>query len=197
MRNCNATVLNIVTWAQQYFGKPLSHNTVCCCIKKCNLKLCYARRKQYILNNTIQKHHRFLWAQAHEPNDGRNKCVLSDESMYQLVFGKNGHWLLCVKYETDHPDCLSVKSVKANICHGIAIHQCSWHGWLACVNVPLAQRCILGFEESICCYQGSGVSQEVHGNAWQCQASFCTGYNNVASQMHSSASYSKCMVHYK
>jgi len=35
----NYHVLNIATWAQEYFRKPLSFTTVCCCIKKCNLNL--------------------------------------------------------------------------------------------------------------------------------------------------------------
>ncbi len=40
--------VNIATWAQEYFRKPLPFTTVCCCIKKCNLNICYSRRKLYI-----------------------------------------------------------------------------------------------------------------------------------------------------
>ena len=46
IRNHHAAVLNIATWAQEYFRKLLSLNTVCCCIKKCNLKLCYSRSRR-------------------------------------------------------------------------------------------------------------------------------------------------------
>ncbi len=63
IRNRHAAMLNITTWPQEYFGKPLSLNTVCRCINKCNLNLCYSRRKLYI--NSMQWCHRVLWARAH------------------------------------------------------------------------------------------------------------------------------------
>ncbi len=63
IRNRHAAVLNIATWAQEYFRKPLSFTTVCCCIRKCNLNLCYSRRKLYI--NSMQRCCRVLWARAH------------------------------------------------------------------------------------------------------------------------------------
>ncbi len=43
IRNRHAAVLNIATWAQEYFRKPLSFTRVCCCINKCNLNICYSR----------------------------------------------------------------------------------------------------------------------------------------------------------
>ena len=45
LRNRHATMMDIATWAQEYFGKSLSLNTVRRCIKKCNLKLYYAKRQ--------------------------------------------------------------------------------------------------------------------------------------------------------
>ncbi len=42
IRNRHAAVLNIATWAQEYFRKPLPFTIVCCCIKKCNLIICYS-----------------------------------------------------------------------------------------------------------------------------------------------------------
>ena len=38
------SVKDITTWAQGYFGKPLSVNTVCCYIYNCKLKLFNAKR---------------------------------------------------------------------------------------------------------------------------------------------------------
>ncbi len=63
IRNHHAAVLNIATWAQEYFRKPLSFTTVCCCIKKCNLNLCYLRRKLYI--HSMQRCCWVLWVRAH------------------------------------------------------------------------------------------------------------------------------------
>ena len=59
----NATMMDIATWAQEYFGKSLSLNTVRRCIKKCNLKLYYAKRKAFI--NFAQKRRWVLWARSH------------------------------------------------------------------------------------------------------------------------------------
>ncbi len=82
IRNRHAAVLNIATWAQEYFRKPPSFTTVCCCIKKCNLNICYSRRKLYI--NSMQRCCRVLWARAHHRSSKRQwKCVLySDESTF-------------------------------------------------------------------------------------------------------------------
>ena len=35
-----------------------------------------------------------------------------EESLFQLVFGKNGYWILCAKHEKDHPDCFPGKVQK-------------------------------------------------------------------------------------
>ncbi len=53
------SVIDITKWAQEYFQKPLSVNTICIC----QLKLCQAKRNPYV--NMFQKHPRVLWAKAH------------------------------------------------------------------------------------------------------------------------------------
>ena len=59
LRNSHATMMDIATWARKYFGQSLPLNTVHRCIKKCNLKLQYAKRKAFI--NFAQKHlHRVI-----------------------------------------------------------------------------------------------------------------------------------------
>ena len=42
-------MMDIATWAREHFGKSLSLNTVRRCIKKCNLKLYYAKRKHLLI----------------------------------------------------------------------------------------------------------------------------------------------------
>ena len=46
-------MMDVATRARKYIEKSLSLKTVCCCIKKCNLKLYYAKRKAFL--NSAQK----------------------------------------------------------------------------------------------------------------------------------------------
>ncbi len=130
IRNRHAAVLNIATWTQEYFRKPMSFTTVCCCIKKCNLNICYFRRKLYI--NSMQRCCRVLWARAHLRLSKRQwKCVLySDESTFQLFLGK---WILSSQSPRQKgPFRLSLATeAKANVCHGMGVLQSKQHGWLA------------------------------------------------------------------
>ncbi len=59
----NATVMEITTWAQEYFQKTLSVNTIHRAIRRCRLILYRSKKKPYL--NMIQKRRRFLWAKAH------------------------------------------------------------------------------------------------------------------------------------
>ncbi len=59
----NATVMEITTWAQEYFQKTLSVNTIHRAIRRCRLKFYRSKMKPYL--NMIQKRRRFLWAKAH------------------------------------------------------------------------------------------------------------------------------------
>ncbi len=56
------SVIDITKWAQEYFQKPLSVNTIRRAICRCQLKLYHAKRKPYV--NKVQKRHRVLWAKA-------------------------------------------------------------------------------------------------------------------------------------
>ncbi len=57
------SVIDITKWAQEYFQKPLSVNTICRAICRCQLKLYHAKRKPYV--NMVQKRCCVLWAKAH------------------------------------------------------------------------------------------------------------------------------------
>ncbi len=97
--------IHITTWAQDYFGKPLSSTTIHSYIHKCQLKLYCAKRKPYV--NSVQKRRRLLWARRHLGwTITQWKPVLwSDESVFQVFFGRNGRHVLRTKEEKDHPDC--------------------------------------------------------------------------------------------
>ncbi len=57
------TNIDITKWAQEYFQKPLSVNTIHRAICRCQLKLYNAKRKSYV--NMVQKRRCVLWAKAH------------------------------------------------------------------------------------------------------------------------------------
>ncbi len=57
------SVIDITKWAQEYFQKPLSVNTIRRAICRCQLKLYHAKRKPYV--NMVQKRRCVLWAKAH------------------------------------------------------------------------------------------------------------------------------------
>ncbi len=93
----NATVMEITTWAQEYFQKTLSVNTIHRAIRRCRLKLYRSKKKPYL--NMIQKRRRFLWAKAHlKWTVAKWKTVLwSDESKFEVLFGKLGRHVIQTK----------------------------------------------------------------------------------------------------
>ncbi|KAK3563140.1 hypothetical protein QTP86_016380, partial [Hemibagrus guttatus] len=101
----NATVMEITTWAQEYFQKTLSVNTIHRAIRRCRLKLYRSKKKPYL--NMIQKRRRFLWAKAHlKWTAAKWKTVLwSDESKFEVLFGKLGRHVIRTKEDKDNPSC--------------------------------------------------------------------------------------------
>ncbi len=101
----NATVMEITTWAQEYFQKKLSVNTIHRAIRRCRLKLYRSKKKPYL--NMIQKRRRFLWAKAHlKWTVAKWKTVLwSDESKFEVLFGKLGRHVIRTKEDKDNPSC--------------------------------------------------------------------------------------------
>ncbi len=105
IKNCHSSISDITTWAQDYFGKPLSSTTMRSYIHKCQLKLYCAKRKPYV--NSVQKRRRLLWARRHLgwTITQWKRVLWSDESVFQVFFGRNGCRVLRTKEEKDHPDC--------------------------------------------------------------------------------------------
>ncbi|KAK3534142.1 hypothetical protein QTP86_002293 [Hemibagrus guttatus] len=101
----NATVMEITTWAQEYFQKTLSVNTIHRAIRRCQLKLYRSKKKPYL--NMIQKRRRFLWAKAHlKWTVAKWKTVLwSDKSKFEVLFGKLGRHVIRTKEDKDNPSC--------------------------------------------------------------------------------------------
>ena len=59
IKNRHSSISDITTWAQNYFGKPLSGTIIRSYIHEYQLKLYCAKRKPYV--NCVQKHRRLLW----------------------------------------------------------------------------------------------------------------------------------------
>jgi len=98
-------VNDITKWAQKYFQKPLSVNTIRCAICRCQLNLYHAKRKPYV--NMVQKPRRVLWAKAHlKWTVSKWKSVLwSDESKFDILVGNHGRHVLWAKGKRDLPAC--------------------------------------------------------------------------------------------
>ncbi len=98
-------VIDITKWAQEYFQKPLSVNTICRVICRCQLNLYYAKRKPYV--NMVQKRRCVLWAKAHlKRTVSKWKSVLwSDESKFDILVENHGCRVLQAKEEGDLPAC--------------------------------------------------------------------------------------------
>ncbi len=99
------SVIDITKWAQEYFQKPLSVNTIRRAICRCQLNLYHAKRKPYV--NMVQKRHRVLWAKAHlKWTVSKWKSVLwSDESKFYILVGNHGRRVLRAKEVGDLPAC--------------------------------------------------------------------------------------------
>ncbi len=96
-------VIDITKWAPEYFQKPLSVNTVCPAICRCQLRLYHAKRKPYV--NMVQKRCRVLWAKAHlKWTVSKWKSLLwSDESKFDILAGNHGRRVFRAKEERDLP----------------------------------------------------------------------------------------------
>ncbi|KAK3546502.1 hypothetical protein QTP70_026357, partial [Hemibagrus guttatus] len=88
-----------------YFQKTLSVNTIHRAIRRCRLKLYRSKKEPYL--NMIQKHRRFLWAKAHlKWTVAKWKTVLwSDETKFEVLFGKLGRHVIRTKEDKDNPSC--------------------------------------------------------------------------------------------
>ncbi len=118
------SVIDVTNWAQEYFQKPLSVNTICRAICRCQLNLYHAKRKPYV--NMVQKRRRVLWAKAHlKWIVSKWKSVLwSDESKFDILVGNHGRHVLRAKEEGDLPACYqrSVQKPASMGVYGMGVH---------------------------------------------------------------------------
>ncbi len=175
----NATVMEITTWAQEYFQKTLSVNTIHRSIRRCRLKLYRSKKKPYL--NMIQKRRRFIWTKAHlKWTVAKWKTVLwSDESKFEVLFGKLGCHVIRTKEDKDNPSCYQ-RSVQKPASDGMGLHECVWHGQLT--HLERHHQCWKVYPSSRITYapiQTSSLSGK-HFPTWQCQTTYCINYNIMA-----------------
>ncbi len=126
------SVIDITKWAQEYFQKPLSVNTIRRAICRCQLKLYHAKWKPYV--NMVQNCRRVLWAKAHlKWTVSKWKSVLwSDESKFDILVVNHGRRVLRAKEEGDLPACYEHSVQKPASLMVWGVHKCIRYGQLAC-----------------------------------------------------------------
>ncbi len=167
---------DITKWAQEYFQKPLSVNTIRRAICRCQLKLYHAKRKPYV--NMVQKRRRVLWAKAHlKWTVSKWKSVLrSDESKFDILVGNHRRRVLWAKVEGDLPACYqrSVQKPASLMVWGCISAYVM--GSFACFGRHYESwRYIKVFRATYALLQMTCIS------AGQCKTTYCSYYNSMAS----------------
>ncbi|KAI4878399.1 hypothetical protein NFI96_006325 [Prochilodus magdalenae] len=104
--NRNATVKEKTEWAQEYFQKALSVNTIHRAIRRCQLKLYSAKRKPFL--SKLHKLRRLHWARGLlKWSVAKWKTVLwsDDESRFEVLYGTLGHHVIGTREDKDNPSC--------------------------------------------------------------------------------------------
>ncbi len=120
IKNRHSSISDITTWAQDYFGKPLSSTTIRSYIHKCQLKLYCAKRKPYV--NSVQKRCRLLWLGGIWDGPSHSGNVYCGQmNQYFRYFLEE--WTPCApdQRRKDHPDCYQQQVPKARVCHGMGL----------------------------------------------------------------------------
>ncbi len=166
------SVIDITKWAQEYFQKPLSVNTIHRAICRCQLKLYHAKRKPYV--NMVQKRRRVLWAKAHFVSKWKS-VLWPDESKFDILVRNHRRRVLRAKEEGDLPVCYqrSVQKTASLMVWGCisAYGMGSLHVLEGTMN---AER-YKGFRATYAPLQRTCIS------AGQCKTTYCSYYNSMAS----------------
>ncbi len=174
------SVIDITKWAQEYFQKPLSVNTIHRAICRCQLKLYHAKRKPYV--NMVQKRRRVLWAKVHlKWTVSKWKSVLwSDESKFDILVGNHGRRVLWAK-EVLLQRVISIQF--KCISDGMGVHKCIRYGQLACFGRHYeCWNVYKGFRATYAPLQTMSISgKALCISAGQCKTTYCSYYNSMAS----------------
>ncbi|KAI4898619.1 hypothetical protein NFI96_006397 [Prochilodus magdalenae] len=100
--NRNAIVKEITEWAQEYFQKALSVNTIHRAIRRCQLKLYSAKRKPFL--SKLHKLRCLHWARGLlKWSVAKWKTVLW--SRFEVLYGTLGRHVILTREDKDNPSC--------------------------------------------------------------------------------------------
>ncbi len=163
-------------------------------IHKCQLKL-YCQKEA--LCNSVQKRRRLLWARRHLgwTITQWKRVLWSDESVFQVFFGRNGRRVLRTKEERIQQTVTSNKSKSQGL---------SWYG---VVSVPLAKvtgTCCDGtinaekyieiLEHNMLPSRRHIFSRDVHAYFNKtCKTTFCTHFKVLAAEEEGTGTWLACL----
>ncbi len=181
------SVNDITKWAQEYFQKPLSVNTIRHVICICQLKLYHAKRKPYV--NMVQKRHRVLWTKAHLKWTVSNcwlvptSVLWSDKSKFDILVGNHGCRVLRAKEAGDLPACYQCSVQKpASLMEWGCIRAYGMGSLHVLEGTMNAERYIKVFRATYAPLQTMSVSEKALCiSAGQCKTTYCSYYNSIAS----------------
>ncbi len=162
--------MEITTWAQEYFQKTLSVNTIHRAIRRCRLNSIGQKE-------AISKHD--PEAQAFSLGQGSFKwtvakwktVLLSDESKFEVLFGKLGRHVIRTKEDKDNPSCYQCSVQKPASLMVWGLHECVWHGQLT--HLERHHQCWKVYPSSrtnICSHTDVvSFRKTLHFPTWQCQ----------------------------
>ncbi len=172
IKNPHSSISDITTWAQDYFGKPLSSTTIRSYIHKCQLNLYCAKRKPYV--NSVQKRRRLLWARRHLgwTITQWKRVLWSDEPYFRYFLEE---WMPCApdQEEKDHPDCYQQQVQKPGSVMVWVVSVPLAKVTCTSVMAPLMLKVHRDFGATICCLQEDIFSRDVqHISTRQCKTTF-------------------------
>ena len=111
-------------------------------VHKWKLKLYHVKKKPYV--NMIQKHRHLLWAKANlRWSEAKWKTVLwSDESQFEIRYGKHGRRVLWTREKRDHPGCYqqTVQQPVYLSLYGVALVPVVWRDYTSGKTPSMLKR---------------------------------------------------------
>ncbi len=115
IKNRHSSISDITTWAQDYFGKPLSSTTIRSYIHKCQLKLCPEAPSTSLGSEASGMDHHTV-----------ETCTVVRWISISGIFWEE--WTPCApdQRRKGSSRLLPATSPKARVCHGMGLCQCPW-----------------------------------------------------------------------
>ncbi len=194
IKNRHSSRSDITTWAQDYFGKPLSITTIRSYIHKCQLKLSCAKRKPYV--NRVQKRRRLIWARRHLGwTITVETCTVVRWISISGIFGRNGRRVLRTKEEKDHPDCYQQQVQKPGSVMVWGCVSALGKGNLHfCDGTINAEKIHRDFGAQYAAFKKTSFpGTSMHISTRQCKTTFCTHNKVLAAEEEGTSTWLACL----